>query len=82
VRLNEAQVLFDALRDELFRPALGAFFEQQASEHKDMLLRAVRQSVRDTMKEARLAGKVEAYEDALMDLKRFAEEQIRSAKGE
>jgi hypothetical protein len=48
----------------------------------EMLLSAVRQSVRDTMKEARLAGKVEAYEDSLEDLKRFAEEQIRNAKGE
>lgn len=48
----------------------------------ELLLRAVRQSIRDTMKEARLAGKVEAYEDSLRDLERFAQEQIRSAKGE
>jgi hypothetical protein len=31
------------------------------------------------MKEARLAGKVEAYEDAIMDLKRFADEQLKGA---
>lgn len=47
-----------------------------------MLLRAVRMPVRETMKEARLAGKIEAYEDSLMELERFAQEQIRSAKGE
>lgn len=44
-----------------------------------MLLSAVRQSVRDTMKEARLAGKVEAYEDSLQELRRFSEEQLRGA---
>jgi hypothetical protein len=70
------------LQDPLFRPALQAFFEQQKQEHTELLLRAVRQSIRDTMKEARLAGKVEAYEDSLRDLERFAQEQIRSAKGE
>ncbi len=58
------------------------FFESQKAENVEMLLRAVRQSVRDTMKESRLAGKIEAYEDGLRDLQRFAEEQIRSAKGE
>jgi hypothetical protein len=70
------------LQDPLFRPALEAFFSEQRKEHIELLLRAVRQSVRDTMKEARLAGKVEAYEDSLRDLERFAQEQIRSAKGE
>ena len=44
-----------------------------------MLLSAVRQNVRDTMKEARLAGKVEAYEDLLRELKLFAEESLRGA---
>jgi hypothetical protein len=44
-----------------------------------MLLSAVRQHVRDTMKEARLAGKVEAYENSLRELAQFAEEQVRGA---
>ena len=44
-----------------------------------MLLSAVRQNVRDTMKEARLAGKVEAYENALRELQRFATEQLKNA---
>jgi len=47
-----------------------------------MLLRAVRQPIRDTMKEARLAGKVEAYEDSLRDMIQFAQEQMQGAKGE
>jgi hypothetical protein len=61
------------------RPAIEAFYEQQRSEHIEMLLSAVRQSVRDTMKEARLAGKVEAYENSLRELQRFAEESLRGA---
>lgn len=62
------------------RPAIEAFFAEAKEEHTEMLLSAVRQSVRDTMKEARLAGKVEAYENSLRELRRFAEEQLRSAK--
>ncbi len=48
-------------------------------EHIEMLLSAVRQSVRDTMKEARLAGKVETYENSLRELQKFAEDQLRGA---
>jgi hypothetical protein len=59
---------------------MEAFFSGQKEECTRMLLSAVRQSVRDTMKEARLAGKVEAYEDCLRELQRFAEEQLRNAK--
>jgi hypothetical protein len=55
------------------------FFEQQKQEHVEMLLSAVRQHVRDNQKESRLAGKVEAYENALADLRRFSEEQLRGA---
>jgi len=71
--------LFDALDDPLLRPALAAFFGHQREEHLDMLVQAVRQSVRDTMKEARLAGKIEAYEELMSGLQRFAEEQLRDA---
>jgi hypothetical protein len=44
-----------------------------------MLLRAVRQTMRDTMKEARIAGKVEAYEECLAELQQFAKEQLQEA---
>jgi len=82
LRLNESQTLHDALQDPLFRPALETFFEERKRESVEMLLRAVRQPIRDTMKEARLAGKVEAYEDSLRDMIQFAQEQMREAKGE
>jgi hypothetical protein len=70
------------LRDPLFRPALEAFFDEKRQDYQEQLLSAVLQPIRDTMKEARLAGRVKAYEDSLRDLERFAQEQIRSAKGE
>jgi hypothetical protein len=38
---------------------------------------AVRKPVRDTMKEARLAGMAESYEEALGEMTRFAEEQLK-----
>jgi hypothetical protein len=63
----------------LLSAALIAFYERQRSEHIEMLLSAVRQPARDAMKESRLAGKVEAYEDSLRELQRFAEEQLRGA---
>lgn len=61
------------------RPALDAFFKKERDEHLESLVSAVRQSVRDTMKEARLAGKAESYEEALGEMQRFAEQQLRSA---
>jgi len=67
------------LADPLLRPGLEAFFNLAKDEHVEMLLSAVRQNVRDTMKEARLAGKVEAYENALRELQRFATEQLKNA---
>lgn len=79
LRLAEAQQLFDGLQDPLLSAGLIAFYEQQRAEHVEMLLSAVRQSVRDTMKEARLAGKVEVYENCLRELQRFAEDQMRGA---
>jgi hypothetical protein len=79
LRLAEAQQLHDGLEDALLRPALDAFFRDQRLIHLDMLLQAVRSPGRDTMKEARLAGKVEAYETALSELTRFAKDQLRKA---
>lgn len=79
LRLAEAQQLYEALDDPLLRPALDAFFHDRRIETLDMLLQAVRHPVRDTMKEARLAGKVEAYESALTELKHFAAESLRQS---
>jgi hypothetical protein len=79
LRLAEAQTLRDAVNDSLFRPSLAAFFNQKRDESVEQLLAAVRQHVRDNQKESRLAGKVEAYENVVEDLKRFAEEQLRGA---
>lgn len=44
------------------------------------LVSAVRSPERDTMKEAALAGKVEAYETLLSQLDYFAEQQLEAAK--
>jgi hypothetical protein len=79
LRLNECQQLFDAVNDPLLRPALEAFFKKQRDEHVDRLIAAVRQNMRDTMKEARLAGKAESYEEAFSEMQRFAEEQLKSS---
>jgi len=79
LRLAEAQQLYDGLNDPLLRAALQAFIEKQRQDLRDGLLHAVRQHVRDTMKEARLAGKEESYDEFLLELSRFAEEQLRNA---
>lgn len=79
VLLSEAQQLFDAVNDPLLNIALTKFFDEQKQQSTEMLLSAVRQSVRDTMKEARLAGKVEAYDNCLSEMRHFAQEQLRSA---
>jgi hypothetical protein len=79
LRLTEAQQLHEALNDALLRPALIAFFEEQQAVAMSMLVRAVRQPSRDTMREARFAGQVEAYENALADLEHFAKEQLKTA---
>lgn len=77
--MAESQTLYEALNDALLRPALEAFFEEQRQDNIKLLLSAVRQTVRDTMKEARLAGKVEAYEDALAELQHFAKKALEEA---
>lgn len=79
LRISEAQQLFDGLNDPLLMPALTAFFEEQYKNTMEELLRAVCQHQRDTMKEARLAGKIAAYQDCESELRRFAEESLRSA---
>jgi hypothetical protein len=63
----------------LVRPGLEAFFEEQCAAHVDLLLRALRQKDRDTMKEAAIAGKIDAYETALSELQHFATRQIKEA---
>lgn len=79
LRLAEAQQLYDGLSDALLRPALTQFFQTQRADALEELQRAVLQNMRDTMKEARLAGRVDAYEKALPELQRFAEKQLREA---
>lgn len=80
LRLSEAQQLYEGVQDPLLRPALIAFFEERQKIEMVALLNAVRQPVRDTMKEARFAGMVEAYENALTDLEYFAKQQLGAAK--
>lgn len=79
LRLAEAQQLYDAINDPLLAPALKAFFEDHRQNTINQLLSSVRQSVRDTMKEAKLAGKEEAYANAMDDLKLFAQRQMKDA---
>lgn len=79
LRLSEAQQLLDGLNDPLLGPALNAFFAEQYKQNLEELVRSVSQHVRDTMKEARLAGKVDAYQTCEADLRRWAEEQLRGA---
>ena len=77
MRLAEAQQLLEGLNDSLLRPALEEFFAKQKEDRLDSLVRAVRQNVRDTMKEANLAGQAEVYEHIMSDLERFAERSLR-----
>lgn len=79
LRLAESQQLYDGLQDPLLKAALESFFDDARAANMDSLLHAVQQHQRDTMKEARLAGKIEAYSNCLTELWRFAEEQMRSA---
>jgi hypothetical protein len=72
--------LYEGLQDALLRPALATFFQDQRTGYLNMLVQAVRQSDRNTLYEAQLAGKVEAYETALEDLDRYAKEQMAHAQ--
>lgn len=78
-RLAEAQTLHDAMNDPLFRPALEEFVQVQLQAQLELLVRTVRQPTRDTMKEARIAGKAEAYEELLDQLTAFAKNQMERA---
>jgi len=78
--LAEASQLHDAVSDPLLRPALLDFIEHQKLIYMAGLLRAVRQPSRDTMKEARFAGMVEAYENLMGDLEIFARKKLDEAK--
>jgi hypothetical protein len=80
VDLAARQLLYDGTNDPLLVAALEEFFAEQARIRTNELLHAVRQHVRDTMKEARLAGMVEAYESALEDLRRYAEKKLRDGE--
>lgn len=55
------------------------FFAEARQQNVDLLLRAVRQPTRDTMKEAAFAGRVEAYDTCLRDLEIFAKRQMAQA---
>jgi len=79
LRLSEAQQLLDALSDPLLRPALKQFCTSQANEHVGMLLRQIRCKERDVMKEAALAGKVDAYETMFSELEHFAGRMMKEA---
>jgi len=79
LRLAESQTLFEALNDPLLRPALEAFVQQQKEFLTEQLLGSVRSKERDTMRDSRFAGLIEAYEDLLRDLEHFAKEQLEKA---
>lgn len=79
LRIAEAQQLYDAVTDPLCKPALVECFNVMRARSLDSLLDAVRRDERDTLKEARLAGMVEAYETAMDDIALFAEKQLREA---
>jgi hypothetical protein len=77
LRLSESQQLYDAVNDPTLRLSLEVFFNKKRDELLAQLVSAVRRPMRDTMKEARLAGQAESYEEALGEMQRFAEEQLK-----
>ena len=79
LRLSESQQLHDGLQDPLLNAGLQAFVAARREERTTALVQAVRQHVRDTLKESRIAGEVEVYDNLISDLRRFALEQLRSA---
>ena len=78
--LNEAQMLWDAVNDPTFLSASQAFFREQKELLLGDLVRMIRQSDRNTLKEAQIAGRVEANETCLQYLRDFAERQYREVK--
>ena len=79
LRLAEAQILWDVLHDPSFRIALQTFLNQQQQDLTGDLVNAIRQNQRDTMKEAQLAGQLQAYESILIQLEKFAEQNVNEA---
>ena len=79
LRISEAQILYETVHNATFRMCAQEFFLSQYEEHIDMLLRQIRQPVRDTMKEAQLAGKIDAYETAFSELEYFAQRMLKEA---
>jgi hypothetical protein len=79
LRLAEAQQLSEGLVDDLLRPALVCFAYDMRQEMLRQLVSAIRQSERNTMKEAHLAGKVEVYETLIKDLEYFAAQELERA---
>lgn len=73
--------MFDALTDPLFKPALKAFLKEQREEYLKELLQAVRMPERATLKEAFIAGKVEAYESFVSEVEKFAAKALNDAAG-
>jgi len=72
----------EALDDPLLKPALEAFFRDEAKAHLQMLILEIhKHKERDFYRESELKGKVEAYETALLELKHFAQRQMKEATG-
>jgi hypothetical protein len=65
----------------LLRPALEAFIESERQQLLKDLVAAVCLTERSTLKESRLAGKIEAHEGLLSQLEKFAVEQLAQAQG-
>ena len=79
LRLSEAQQLLDAVNDPLMEIALKAFFYEECKSHVSQLLHEIQKAERDVNKESRLAGKIDAYETAMHELRYFAQRQMKEA---
>lgn len=79
MHLSEAQILHEIVNDPTARLCLQEFFRSQAREHTHMLVEQVRKSQRDTLKEAGLAGKVDAYETGFSELEYFSQRMLKEA---
>lgn len=79
LRLAEAQQLYDGLNDPLLRPALEAFFSEQRELYLADLLASVLKPNRDFYRESYLAGKADAALTELLEMRHYAERQLREA---
>lgn len=73
--------MHDGLSDSLLRPALVAFAESERQALLTELVNSVRQEERSTLKESRIAGRIEVYEGLLDALDTFAREQLSLSAG-